>query len=338
MLIDPDGPLIYIIIFVLLLLSSIFAGSESAYASCNKHRLIVLSEDGSKRAKVALKILKNFDTSLITNLITINVCHVFLSVISTILFVTVIGSALGSVISTIITTIVVFLFAEILPKNIATSRPDEWALFFAHFNYFFIVILFPLSLIFSFILKGTKKTFNLEEDEDEFDDEDFTDVIEKVEDEGMLDEEESDIILSAMEFGDIRVKEVYTKKENIVAIDIKDLNTAYLDDFLLKYTYTRFPVYDRSLDNIVGILHVRTYLKQRLLNKIVNIKDILQKPFFVKPSSKIDDIFEYLKKNKTQLAIVKSKEEVIGMVTMKDILEELIEDIDDKADSSRRNK
>ena len=332
---DPDGPLIYIIVVLLLLFSAFFAGCESAYAYCNRHRMIVMADDGSKRAKLVLKILERFDSTIISTLIAINVCHVVMSVLTTILAVSLLGSS-GTLLSTIITTIIVFLFAEILPKNIATLNADKWALNASFLLYFFKIIFFPFTFIFNTLLKGTKKAFNLEEDEDTFDEDDFTDVIEKVEEEGILDEEESDIIQAAIEFGDIKVKEVYTPRNKIVALDYDKCSNAYLKKFILENTYSRIPVYQGSIDNIIGILHIRTYLKSLFLNKKVQLKDILIPPHYVSPQAPIDEIFAGFSEFKTHIAIVRDKKgKTIGMVTMKDILEELVEDINEESDDER---
>lgn len=332
---DPEGPLPYIIVILLLLFSAFFAGCESAYAYCNRHRMKVLADDGSKRAKIVLRILDKFDSSIITTLIAINICHVVTSVLTTIIAVSLIGAA-GSVVATILTTVVVFLFAEILPKNIATLNADRWALNASFILYFFKIIFFPITIIFNTLLKGTKKAFNLEEDEDVFDEDDFSDVVEKVEEEGILDEEESDIIQAAIEFGDIKVKEVYTPRDKIVALDYDKCNKAYLKKFILENTYSRIPVYQGNIDNIIGILHIRTYLKALFLNKNVNLKDILIAPHYVSPSAPIDEIFAGFSEFKTHIAIVRGpKGKTIGMVTMKDILEELVEDINEESDDER---
>jgi len=331
---DPEGPLIYIILGLLLILSAIFAGTESAFSSCNRHKILVLKEDGNKLAKISIKILDRFDKTLITDLIMINICHVLLSVLTTVLFVKHFGDS-GSIISTIVVTLVVFFFAEILPKNIATLNADKWALFFSPFIYFFLIILTPISFIFSVLLKITQKTFNLEEEEDSFDDEDLIDVIESKEDEGIIDSEESDIIQAAIEFGDIKVKEIYTKINDVTALDINKVNKVYLDKFLSDNTYSRIPVYEGTKDNIIGILHVRTYLKERFTKGDSDIKKIMSKPYFVSTQSKIDDIFEELKANKVHLAVVKNKNKNIGIITLKDILEELVTNIDDLEDEER---
>ena len=332
---DPEGPLIYVLIVLLLLFSAFFAGCESAYAYCNRHRMKVMADDGSKRAKLVLRILEHSDSTIITTLIAINICHVVTSVLTTILAIYLIGAA-GSIVATIVTTIVVFLFAEILPKNIAMLNADKWAMNASFILYFFKILFFPISIIFGLLLKVTKKTLNLDEDEDIFDEDDFSDVVEKVEEEGILDEEESDIIQAAIEFGDIKVKEVYTPRQKIVALDYDKCNKAYLKQFILSNTYSRIPVYKGSIDNIVGILHIRTYLKALFLNKNVNLKDILIAPHYVAPGAPIDEIFAGFSEHKTHIAIVRNaKGKTIGMVTMKDILEELVEDIDEESDEAR---
>lgn len=326
---DPDNPLSYIVIILLILTSAFFAGSETAYASCNRHRMIVLAEDGNKRAKLVLKILDKFDFTIIVNLIVVNICHVLTSVIATLLMVKLLGEATGSIVATIVTTLVVYMFGDLIPKNIANANSDKWALNTGFILYFFKIILYPIGMLFQLLLFGTKKVFSLEEDEDTFDEEDFQDVIEKVEEEGILDEEESDIIQAAIEFGDKKVKEVLTPRNKIVGINIKNCNQEYLKKIILNNNYSRFPVYKNNIDNIIGVLHVRSYLKEIFLNDKVDINDVLIKPYFVSPSAAIDEIFAGFSEHKTHLAIVTNKGVTIGMVTMKDVLEELITDIDD---------
>lgn len=338
MLTDPSGPFPYIVIGCLLLLSAFFAASESAYASCNKHRIITLADDGNKRAKVALKILNRFDSTIISSLIFINICHIGLSVLATVLLVNLYGSVIGPVLSTVLTTLIVFLFCEVIPKNIATVNADTASLNISFIFYFFKIICFPISIIFSSLLKGTKKAFNMEEDEDEFDEDDFQDVVEKVEEEGIIDEDESDIIKAAIDFGDTKVKEVLTPRNKIVALNIKDCTDEYLKDFITSTTYSRIPVYKGSLDNVIGVLHIRSYLKNLVINNDSKIEDALKPVLYVSPSAKIDDIFKGLSEKQTHIALVREKDRVIGMVTMKDILEELVEDIEDKNDTQRGDK
>ena len=165
-------------------------------------------------------------------------------------------------------------------------------------------------------------------EETAFDEEDFENVVEKVSDEGIIEEEQSDIIQSALEFADTNVKEVLTPRNRIFALNIRELSKEKLHEIIIKTTYSRIPIYDGSIDNIIGILHIKAYLSAYLRNPNVSIRSKLQKPYFVSSNIMIDDLFNGFKKHHTHIAIVRDKnKQVIGMVTMDDVLEELVEDI-----------
>lgn len=330
---DPDGPLVYIVIFLLLILSAFFAGSEAAFSSCNRHRIKVKAEDGNKLAKLALKILEKFDTTIITILIGTNIAHSLLSVLATLLMVALIGES-GSIVATIVMTILVFFFGEILPKSIAKANSDKMVLIVSVPIYVFYILFWPFNMLFKFIVFLTRHLIKAKDNDDQFTEDDFQDVVEQIEEEGVIDDEESDIIQNAVEFGDIAVKDILTKRDDIVALDISKCTRNYVNDFLLVHNYSRIPVYDKDIDHIVGILHVRTYLRKYFQNKNTTVRSVLTTPYFVNPQISLDDIFEGFKEHKTHIAIVSSEnKKTIGMVTMKDVLEELVSDIDEAGTS-----
>ena len=177
---EPSGPLSIILIVVFLILSAFFAGSESAFSYCDRYRIEVWADDGIKRAKLALKVIEKFDDTIITILVATNVLHVATSIIATILFVNTFGlGEIGSVLSTIIITILVFLFSEVLPKNIAQANSDKWAINSSFFIIFFYIILFPVVLLFNLLIKLIKKIFSVKETNHDFDEQDFHDEVEK---------------------------------------------------------------------------------------------------------------------------------------------------------------
>lgn len=333
-MIDPDGPLVYIIIILLLFLSAFFASSEAALSSCNRHRLKVKKDDGNKIASLTLQILEKFDSTIITILICTNIVHILSSVIATLLFVSLLGDA-GSIVSTISITVLVFFFGEILPKNIAKANSDKMAMIVAIPIWFFYIVLWPLNKFFSFFVFLARKIFKAkEDDEEDFTEDDFQDVVEQIEEEGIIDNEESDIIQNAVDFGDIPVKDVLTKREDIIALDINKCSNEYVRKFILEHSYSRFPVYDKDIDHIVGILHVRTYLRKLFENKKTTVRQILTTPYYVNSQISLDDIFEGFKEHKTHIAIVlNGNGKTQGMVTMKDVLEELVSDIDEAGTS-----
>ncbi len=325
---DPDGPLLYIIFFALVIMSGFFSMSETAFAYCNRIKLKVKADDGNKSAKLALNIVENFDNSLITILIGNNIINILSSTIATVIGIFLFKEN-GTLVATVFTTVVVLLFGEIIPKNIATVWSDKIALITCYPIYFFKIILFPLSIVYMGFLKLLNKIFKTDKKDPVITEDEFTDIIESIEEEGLIEEEESDIIQSAVDFGDITIKEIYTKLENVVAIDINS-SKDQITQTLLEENYSRIPVYSSKPDNIIGILHVRTYLKQVMTKKDYSIKKTLIKPFFVNVDSKIDDVFEEFRKKKMHIAIVvDNNKKVIGMVTMEDVLEELVGEIDE---------
>ncbi|MEG1710231.1 MAG: hemolysin family protein [Clostridia bacterium] len=326
-MLDPDGPrwYLYIVFLVLVLAGGFFAFSETAYSYCNHFRLKMWADDGNKKAKVALKITSKFDKALTTIMIGNNIFHILASVLGSVIAIKLIKSeSIGSLVATIVTTLLVFIFAETLPKNIAKANSDKAALILAYPVYALMWLLTPISIIFQGMIWAAKKSFKKSDDEDKFTEDDFSDVIDSVEKEGVLDSEQSDIIQAAVDFGDIAVKDVLTPRDKIVAIDIKTPQEQ-LKKFLSEVSYSRLPVYDKNIDNIVGILHIRRYMKLLAMSGKHNIKEALTPTYCVLQSITLNDMFEGFKRNKTHMAIVTdSNKKTIGMVTMEDVLEELV--------------
>lgn len=331
---DPSGPLSYVIILLLIILSACFSGCEVAFNYCNRYKIKVWADDGNKRAKVALRILEKLDNTVISILIGNNIVNTASSILATMLAVSLVGPSYGSIVSIVIMTVITFIFGEILPKNIAQANCNKWVIWFAYPLYALIMLFTPFVWLFNGIVFCVKKILRIKDNDGEtFTDDDFQDVVEKISDEGGIEEDESEIIIAAVDWGDMVVSEVLTKRQNMVALNIKDCTDEYLKEFLKNNTYSRYPVYEGTLNNIIGILHVRVYLKELYNNKKVNIRSILLKPYIVSPKIKLDDIFEGFKEHKTHIAIVQEKNRTIGMVTMKDILEELVSDIDEAGTS-----
>lgn len=328
-MIDPEGPLSYVIFVVLLLLSGFFSSTESALSYCNRHRIKVKADDGSKAAKLLVKVFDKFDDTIVTILIGNNIVNTLCSVITTIVAVKLLG-AQGSIVATLVTTVIVVLFGEMLPKNFAKVNADRWSLIVVYPIYFLMCLFYPLVKFFGGLVWLFRVMFKKTGGEEEtFTEDDFQDVIEKIEEEGVLDEEESDIIQNAVDFGEILVKDVLTKRDNIVALDIKKCTNEYLKEFLSQCNYSRIPVYKGSIDNIIGVLHVRTYLRSLFYDKNTKVRNVLTKPYFVNPQIELDQIFEGFKQHKTHVAIVTKNGKTLGMVTMEDVLEELVNDINE---------
>lgn len=318
-----------ILIIVLIFLSAFFAASETAFSCCNKTRIRSKAEEGDSKAKKVLKVIDNFEKYLVSILIYTNICHILCSTIATILAINLMGE-IGSLVSTIIITLLVFIFSETLPKNIAKANADRLVYSFYFPMKLVTYLVYPFVLLFALPFKLIKKN----EEDNEYVEEDLPILVESIQDEGVLDTEESNLIQNAIEFDDTVAKEIYTPIKDVISIS-KDLT---LDDFIKRILdetkYTRIPVYQNEKDNIVGVVFVRPALKKILNNKNITKDDLISKPHFVKYSTKLDDLLADLLKNKVHMGIVRdSNNKVLGIITMDDILDELVGEIDKGSDN-----
>lgn len=328
----PDPAISWIIIFVLLILICFFSGAETAFACCNRYKMQVEADEGKKYAKILLKILDNYDRALTTVLIGNNVVAIAMSSIGATLFIyyfraTTIGEYTASVISSVVFTFIVFVLGDTLPKTIARSIPDTLSKAFTYPIYVLMLLLFPITFLFDSGMKLMEKIFKVKSEES-MTEEDFSDVVEKASEEDMIDEEQAEIVQSTLDFLDTNVKQVLTPREKIFAINIKDLNHEKLQAILAKTSFSRIPVYDKVFDNVIGILVIKIYLEEYAKDKHASIRSLLQQPTYVPSSIMIDDLFKVFKKHHTHIALVRnSHNKIIGMVTMEDVLEEIVSDI-----------
>ena len=325
-----DVPLSWVIIIVCVLAHFFFSAGETALACANRFKMQVEADEGKKSAKLVLKVQEKYDRALITVLIGSNIVSIAASVICTALFTRIFTdytSDLIAFLASLTISLLIYIFGDALPKTIARSIPDTISKVFVYPVFGLMMLVYPITLLFELLTKGIEKAFKVKE-EVEFDEEDFENVVEKVSDEGILEEEQSDIIQSALDFADTNVKEVLTPKNKIFALNIRELDKEKLHQIIINTNYSRIPIYDGNIDNIIGVLHIKTYLSAYLRNPNVSIRSKLQKPYFVSSNIMIDDLFNGFKKHHTHIAIVRDKNKcVIGMVTMDDVLEELVSDI-----------
>lgn len=340
---DIPEPISWLIIVLCLIASFFFSASETALSCCNRFKIKIKADDGSKTAKVLLKVLDKFDRSLTTILVGNNIAAIVASSVATVLFLNMYLYKYEEFWISLFTSIgmsfVVYFIGDALPKTIAREIPDTISYAVAYIIYilnWILTYIIPLTIIFELIIKLGEKIFKVKEEEN-FTEEDFENVVEKVSDEGLLDEEQSEIIQSALEFVDTNVKEVLTPRNKIFAIDIHGLTNEEIKAKIIDCKYSRIPVYDKEFDNFVGVLHIKTYFKEVYKDPHVSIISILQKPYYVNNDIMIDDLFHGFKKNHTHLALVKNnKGHVIGMVTMEDVLEELVSDISEISPKARK--
>ena len=327
-----DVPLSWVIIGICVLTHFFFSAGETALACANRFKMQVEADDGKKSARLVLHVCEKYDRALITVLIGSNIVSIVASAISTILFYNILSSYnllpdTISLISSVIISLLIYVIGDALPKTIARSIPDTISKLFVFPIYLLMLILFPITFVFEKLTKLIEKIFKVK-DETTFDEEDFENVVEKVSDEGIIEEEQGDIIQSALDFADTNVKEVLTPRNRIYALDIRSLDKEKLHQIIIETNYSRIPIYDGNIDNIIGVLHIKTYISAYLRNPNISIRRKLQKPYFVSSRIMIDDLFNGFKKHHTHIAIVRDKnKKVVGMVTMDDVLEELVSDI-----------
>ncbi len=337
----PDPSISWIIIILLLVLSFFFAGAETAFACCNKFKMQIKADEGSRLAKTLLKILDKYDRALTVILIGNNIVAIAISAVSTVLFLSYFKSTglaeyTISLISSIIMTFIVYMFGDTLPKTIARAIPDTMSLIFTYPTYFMMIILFPIAFLFEGAVKLFEKIFKVKTEE-EFTEEDLENVIEKASEEEMIDEDQAEIVQSTIDYLDTNVKEVLTPRSKIFALNIKDLTTDKLNEIIAKTNYSRIPIYDKVFDNIIGVLLVKIYFEEYMKDPHLSIRSILEKPYFVSNKIMIDDLFNGFRKHRTHIAIVRDDhKKVVGMVTMEDILEEIVSDISEPASQKRR--
>ena len=326
-----DVPLSWLIISVCVLAHFFFSAGETALACANPFKMQVEADEGKKTAKLVLKVIERYDRALITVLIGSNIVSIVASAICTILFYNLFSASLGndviSLLASLTISLSIYIIGDALPKTIARSIPDTVSKIFVFPVYGLMMVLYPITLLFELLTKGIEKLFKVK-DETQFDEEDFENVVENASDEGIIEEEQSDIIQSALDFADTNVKEVLTPRNRIFALNIRELDREKLHDIIINTNYSRIPIYDGSFDNMIGVLNIKTYLSSYLRNPNISIRRKLQKPYFVSSNIMIDDLFNGFKKHHTHIALVRDKnKKIVGMVTMDDVLEELVSDI-----------
>lgn len=337
----PDPAVSWIIIIILLILHFFFSASETAIACCNKFKVQTRADEGSRTAKLLLKIINKYDRTLTIVLIGNNIVAIVISAVSTVLFLDLFrNSGLQedtiSLICSLIMTFVVYILGDTFPKTIARSIPDTISYAFTYPIYGLMIVLTPIAIVFESFTKLLLKLFRVKEEE-EFTEKDLETALEEASEQEMIDEDQAEIVQSTMDFLDTNVKEVLTKREQMYALNIKDLNHESLQKILVNNNYSRIPIYDKVFDNIIGVLLTKIYFEEFEKDPHVSIRSILQKPYFINSNIKIDDLFNGFRKHHTHIAIIRdTHNHVIGMVTMEDVLEEIVSDISEPSLDKRR--
>lgn len=327
---DDDGWLSLVIILILLVIGAYFASSEIALSSVNKIRIRLLADKGDKGAKNVQYILDNFDKALSTILIGNNLSHILASSIATVMAARMWGTNSVAA-TTLVLTVVVFFFAELLPKNIAKKYSEHFSQTIAGSLIFLMKICSPFSSLLTKISNGAASLFGgkssgVTEDE-------FHDMVENIAEEGSLEAQKGELVQSALNFGEHTVDDILTVRVDVVAVEVTDTVNEVLDK-LGSVRHSRLPVYQDSIDNVVGILSCRRFIKAYLkFGEKTDIRQIMDPPIFVHGSTDIADLLPVMNRRKASMAIVTDDYGGMeGIVTVEDILEELVGDIWDEDD------
>ena len=324
---------IYVIILVvLLILSAFFSATETAFTSLNRTRLKLLADDGKKSAKKALKHADNYDRLLYTILIGNNIVNLTLATISTLLFSSIItnSESLSATLSTIISTVAVLIFGEITPKTLAKEFPEKVAMFVAPIMDFFTIILYPLNLVFTGWKLLLKKIFNFKS-EDVITEQELLTYVEEANEDGTLDNNETELISSAIEFNDAEVGDILVPRVNVIAVEentpMKDIRLVFSE-----HGFSRLPVYRGSIDTIIGMIHEKDFYAA-YTSGATNIKGIVTSMALATEHMKISALLRSMQKQKVHMAtVVDEYGGTLGIVTLEDILEELVGEIWDEHD------
>lgn len=316
-------------------LSSFFSGSEMSYSSCSHMRLESEMEAGSKKARIALYIVDHFDDALGAILIGNNLVNIACSSLGSVAVILITGTDKYAWVATVILTISVIIFGETIPKITAKKGANNYAKKYAYIIRFLMIVLKPLVLIFVGLIALITKPMKGELIEDDSDGkvEELQTIIETAEDEAVIDEEESELVQAAIEFPDVSASEAMTARVDVLAIDIEDSWDEILET-IAKSHYTRIPVYEGSIDHIIGVLHMNRFLKAMVDSEEVDIRALVMEPCYVYKTMKLPEVLAAFRKNRQHLAIVVDEYGgTLGIISMEDVLEQVVGDIWDETDT-----
>ncbi|MEE1400292.1 MAG: hemolysin family protein [Bulleidia sp.] len=322
----------YIIAIVILtLFSGLFSATETAYSSSSKIRLKNMANDGKTEANSVLVILDDFDKFLTSVLIGNNIVNIASATISTLLFSLILKGGKGPTVSTIVITVITLLFGEIAPKSLAKQAPEKFACATVGVVNFFEFVFTPLTIV----LKGWTWLVNhfahIEQDEGDISDELIT-MVDEAEKDGNLEEHESDLISAAIEFNDLDVKDVLTPRVDIVAVNIASSHEQIEKAFRFN-SFSRLPVYENTVDNIVGVIHEKDFYELMYHNNKGPIRRIIKPVIYTSPNTQISTCMKQLQAAKLHMAVVLDEYGgTEGIITLEDIIEELVGEIWDEHD------
>lgn len=326
---DSNSITMILVLAALIVMSAYFSATETAFSTYNRIRLKNLENGGNKRAAKVLELSKNYDQLLSTILIGNNIVNITSASLATVIFVEYFGDA-GVTLSTIVMTVLVLIFGEISPKSLAKEAPEAFSMFAAPILSICVKVLSPLNFLFMMWKRLLSKLFKTTEDRGITEEELIT-MVEEAKHDGGIGEQESELIRSAIEFNDLDVTDILTPRIDIAAIS-KDTDIQCIRQLFADTGYSRLPVYENSIDDIVGVLNEKDF-HNIVCDKGVEIGEVLKRVIFAAPTMKISKLLKELQKAQTHMAVVTDEYGgTMGIVTLEDILEELVGEIWDEHD------
>lgn len=321
-------------IVLLLIFSAFFSASEIAFSSSSNIRIRNFAEEKAKGARKALYIQEHFDKALSTILVGNNFVNILSTTLCGYLFAKVIfNPVLYNIVNTVIMTIVILIFGEILPKAMTKMNPEKTALRLAPILYVLMKVLYVICVPFNLMQKALVKKTEGKQKPTVTEDELET-IVETMEDEGVIDEENADIIFGALKFNDVSVKDIMTPRVDVVCANVSS-KVEEIKDIFLKYQFSRVPVYEKSKDNIIGILNQKDFFSAIIGEEKVNIKNMLTPALFVTKGTKVNTVMRLMQKEKKHMVIVSDEYGgTSGVVTMEDCFEEVFGEVYDEHDDN----
>ncbi len=320
-----------VIIVFCTIMSAYFSATETAFSSLNRIRIKNMAEKGNKRAALVLRMSENFDSLLSTILIGNNIVNIASASLATVLFVSLLGNDIGPSMSTFVTTIVVLIFGEVTPKSIAKESPESFAMFSAPFLNVLVKLLTPAN----FLFMQWKKVLSLiikTSDDDTITEEELLTIVEEAEQGGGIDKEESVLIQNAIEFNELEALDILTPRVDVVAIS-KDTSKEDIAKLFTKTGYSRLPVYEENIDNIIGILYQKDFYNY-MYPSDETLENYIRPVLFITKNRNVGDLLKELQSQKMHIAVILDEFGcTVGIITLEDILEELVGDIWDEHDT-----
>ena len=321
----------YLLIVVCIALSAMFSGAKIAYNALSDTKLKHLAENGSKSARAALRFYERFDAGVIAILLGNNLVNIGSSSIAAALAISLLGEG-GAWIATAVMTVLIITFGEILPKILASERPERFASLLAYPLSVLLTVLYPLVWLLQKFLGVLSRAWESNASDETITEDDLETILDTVEDEGVVDEDVAELLQSAFEFDYVLAYEVITPRVDLVAIDLDDPREKQLK-VALASPYTRLPVYRETPDHIVGILHLNRLYKALVENPDCSIKKLMLPPIYVHKTTPLPDVLNTMRKKKSHMVIVTDEYGgTMGILTMEDVLEQLVGDIWDESD------